>query len=220
MDNTSNKYYEDLKSKLYSAVISDSLDSFGFREQTMSPEIRPLNENMIVVGRAKTVLAADVYHIPEKHYFKQIEVLDSIRQGDVFVASVSGSKRSAFWGELMSTATKVAGGRGAVIDGLSRDTKKIIKLDFSVFSVGFRPTDSLGRNDVIDYDVPIECGGVKVNSGDLIFGDVDGVVVVPREIEKNVIQAALDKVDGENKVRDEILHGVKVSEVFRKYKIL
>ncbi|ARD85275.1 demethylmenaquinone methyltransferase [Ferroplasma acidiphilum] len=220
MDNTSNKYYEDLKSKLYSAVISDSLDSFGFREQTMSPEIRPLNENMIVVGRAKTVLAADVYHIPEKHYFKQIEVLDSIRQGDVFVASVSGSKRSAFWGELMSTATKVAGGRGAVIDGLSRDTKKIIKLDFPVFSVGFRPTDSLGRNDVIDYDVPIECGGVKVNSGDLIFGDVDGVVVVPREIEKNVIQAALDKVDGENKVRDEILHGVKVSEVFRKYKIL
>lgn len=220
MDNASNKYYEDLKSKLYSAVISDSLDSFGFREQTMSPEIRPLNENMIVVGRAKTVLAADVYHIPEKHYFKQIEVLDSIRQGDVFVASVSGSKRSAFWGELMSTATKVAGGRGAVIDGLSRDTKKIIKLDFPVFSVGFRPTDSLGRNDVIDYDVPIECGGVKVNSGDLIFGDVDGVVVVPREIEKNVIQAALDKVDGENKVRDEILHGVKVSEVFRKYKIL
>lgn len=220
MDNASNKYYEDLKSKLYSAVISDSLDSFGFREQTMSPEIRPLNENMIVVGRAKTVLAADVYHIPEKHYFKQIEVLDSIRQGDVFVASVSGSKRSAFWGELMSTATKIAGGRGAVIDGLSRDTKKIIKLDFPVFSVGFRPTDSLGRNDVIDYDVPIECGGVKVNSGDLIFGDVDGVVVVPREIEKNVIQAALDKVDGENKVRDEILHGVKVSEVFRKYKIL
>jgi 4-hydroxy-4-methyl-2-oxoglutarate aldolase len=210
----------ELQGKLYSAVLSDILDSLSYRNQTMNPSIRPLTDNMVVFGRAKTVLGADVYDIPKKPYQKQIKVLDSIQPGEIFVASISGSKRSAFFGELMSTATKVAGGRGAIIDGLTRDSKKIIELNFPVFCTGFRPTDSMGRNEVIDYDVPIECGGVTVNPGDLIFGDMDGVVVIPQAIEEKVIMLAIEKVEGENLVRDEILKGMKVSEAFDKYGLL
>ena len=213
-------YFDMLQEKLYSAVISDLLDSFGFRNQTMSPAIRPLEPSMVVVGRAKTALATDVHRMPAKPYEKQIEVLDSIQPGEVFVAAVGGSQRSAFWGELMSTATKAAGGRGAVIDGLTRDARPIIELGFPVFATGFRPTDSLGRNEIVEYDVPVECGGVLVQPGDLVFGDVDGLVVVPKELEEKVIQGALEKVQGENAVRDAIAKGMKVSEAFAKYGIL
>jgi 4-hydroxy-4-methyl-2-oxoglutarate aldolase len=213
-------YYDQLQGKLYSAVISDILDSLGYRNQTMGPDIRPLTTEMVVVGRAKTVQVSDVHRIPDKPYLKQMEVLDSIGEGEVFVAAVGGSKRSAFFGELMSTATKVAGGRGAIVDGMIRDARKIIEMDFPVFSTGFRPTDSLGRNEVIEYDVPIDCGGVTVSSGDLVFGDLDGIVVVPKEIEETVIQKAMEKVSGENLVRDKIREGMKVSEVFRRYGIL
>jgi 4-hydroxy-4-methyl-2-oxoglutarate aldolase len=213
-------YFDHLQDKLYSAVISDILDSFGYRNQTMAPEIRPLNNDMVVVGRARTVLGADVNRITEKPYYRQVEVLDSIQPGEIFVASISGSKRSAFFGELMSTATKVAGGRGAIIDGLTRDVKKILDLNFPVFTVGFRPTDSLGRNEVIEYDLPIECGGVTIHTGDLVFGDVDGVVVIPKKIEDKVINKAIGKVEEENFVREKIKKGMKLSEAFDKYGIL
>ncbi|MGF9714872.1 MULTISPECIES: RraA family protein [Paenibacillus] len=216
----SQQYYDTLQEKLYSAVISDILDAHGYRNQTMHPDIRPLTPDMVVVGRAKTVQVADVHRIPEKPYEKQIQVLDAIQPGEIFVGAVNGSKRSAFFGELMSTATQVAGGRGAIIDGMVRDAKKILELGFPVFSIGFRPTDSLGRNEVIEYDVTIECGGVTVQPGDLIFGDMDGVVVIPKAIEKLVIEQALDKVSGENLVRDKIREGMKVSEVFQTYGIL
>ncbi|MFE7083579.1 RraA family protein [Priestia megaterium] len=214
------EYYNHLEQNLYSAVISDILDSLGYRNQTLNPSIRPISQDMIVVGRAKTVQVADVHRAPKEPYKKQMEVLDSIQPGEIFVGDVGGSERSAFFGELMSTATKVAGGRGAIIDGLVRDAKKIMELGFPVFIKGFRPSDSFGRNEVIDYDIPIMIGGVEVYPGDLIFGDIDGVVVIPKKLEQEVIQKALEKVNGENLVREKILNGMKVSEAFRKYGIL
>jgi 4-hydroxy-4-methyl-2-oxoglutarate aldolase len=213
-------YYNHLQQNLYSAVISDILDSLGFRNQTFDPSIRPISQDMVVVGRAKTVQVADVHRAPKEPYKKQMEVLDSIQPGEVFVGDVGGSERSAFFGELMATAVKVAGGRGAIIDGLVRDATKIIELGFPVFMKGFRPTDSFGRNEVLDYDIPIKIGGVEVHPEDLVFGDLDGVVVVPKDIEEEVIQKALEKVNGENLVRDEIRNGMKISEVFKKYQIL
>lgn len=219
-DHEQSAYFDRLQTELYSAVISDILDSLGYREQTMDPSIRPLDPRMVVVGRAKTVLATDVHRIPVKPYEKQIQALDSMKPGEVFVAAVNGSKRSAFFGELMSTAVRAVGGRGAVVDGLARDAKKILQMDFPVFVTGFRPTDSMGRNEVVEYDVRILCGGVTVNPGDLIFGDMDGVVVVPREVEEEVVEKALKKVSGENVVRQRLEQGMKISEAFEKYGIL
>ncbi len=175
---------------------------------------------MVVCGYAKTVQVADVSRKPAQAYKKQIEVLDGIQPGEVFVGDVGGSERSAFFGELMSTATMVAGGRGAVIDGLCRDVKKIKQLGFPVFVKGTRPTDSYARNEVIDFDVPIKIGDVQIQPGDLIFGDIDGIVVVPKEVEDEVIAKAFEKVNGENMVREHILQGMKVSEVFEKFGIL
>lgn len=217
---TTQPYYDDLREKLYSAVLSDILDELSLRRQTMAPEIRPLSPEMIVVGRAKTVMATDVNRVPERPYEKQIEVLDSIEAGEVFVATVNGSGRSAFFGELMATATSVAGGRGAIVDGLTRDSKRITELGFPTFCQGFRPTDSLGRNEVIEYDVTIECGGVDIEPGDLVFGDRDGVVVVPATVESEVISQAMEKVSGENRVREALWAGMKTSEAFEKYGVL
>lgn len=214
------KYLDELQEKLYAAVISDILDSLGLKNQALPLHIRPLDPDMVICGYAKTVQVADVSREPVQPYKKQIEVLDGIQPGEIFVGDVGGSERSAFFGELMSTATKVAGGRGAVIDGLCRDIKQIKQLGFPVFAKGMRPMDSYARNEVIDYDVTIRIGEVIINPGDLIFGDIDGVVVVPKAVEEEVINKAFEKVNGENMVRDHILKGMKVSEAFEKFGIL
>jgi 4-hydroxy-4-methyl-2-oxoglutarate aldolase len=213
-------YYEQLTNKLYSAVISDILDEMGHRNQTMSTELRPLSGDMVLAGRAKTVLASDVGRIPQEPYRKQIEALDSMQEGEIFVASVGGSDRSAFFGELMATAAWKKGGRGAIVHGLVRDAKQIIRMGFPLFCSGFRPTDSLGRNEVFEYDTTIECGGVIVKPGDLIFGDIDGIVVVPSDIEDQVIARALEKSSQENTVRDAISNGMSVKDAFFKYGVL
>lgn len=213
-------HFEIVSKNLYTCVISDILDSLGRRNQTMLPRIRPLTDSLSLVGRAKTVQATDVCRTPQHPYSMMMEAIDSVRTGDVFVAALNGSHNSAFFGELMSTAVRAAGGRGAVIDGLIRDSRKILDMGFPVFCAGFRPNDSLGRNEVVDHDIPICCAGVTVNPGDLIFADSDGVVVVPREIEEQVIEKALEKVNTEDTVRDELLNGIKISDVYRKHRVL
>lgn len=213
-------YYDRLQSALYSAVIADVLDGMGYRDQTMEAMLRPLTPDMILVGRAKTAAVVDVDRAPEVPHAKLLESLDSVRRGEVYVGAAGGSEGAALWGELLSTAARAAGGRGAVVDGLTRDVKAITAMAFPVFARGIRPTDSLGRIDVVDYDVSVECGGVVVNPGDLVMGDVDGVVVVPAEVEDAVIEAAFEKVSGENEVRDALREGMKASEAFEKFGVL
>ena len=209
-----------LKENLYSAVICDILDSFGYRKQAMNHTIRPLKEDWVAVGRAFTVLAADIYEVPAEPYKLELEAVDSIKKDELMVASTNGSVSCGFWGELLSTAVIGRGGTGAIIDGLTRDSKKIIDIGFPVFARGMSPYDSKGRTEVIAYQVPVMCGGVLVNPGDIVFADYDGIVVIPHELEKEVITKALEKVSGENTVREELRAGVSVKEVFAKYGIL
>lgn len=210
----------ELRNRLYSAVICDILDEVGVRGGAMNHLIRPLVPDMVAVGRAFTMLATDVYEIPEQPYKLELEAVDAVRPGEVIVATTNGSVSSGFWGELLSTAAVGRGASGAVIDGLTRDSKRIMSMDFPVFVRGTSPYDSKGRTDVIAYQIPIVCGGVRVNPGDLVFADLDGIVVIPRELEQEVIKRALDKVNGENRVREELLAGVSAKEVFAKYHIL
>jgi regulator of RNase E activity RraA len=150
----------------------------------------------------------------------EIEAIDSILPGEVVVVSTQQSTRNAPWGELLSTAAKARGAQGAVIDGLVRDVRKIEELKFPVLAAGIKPVDSMGRGIVTGYNVPVECGEVLVNPGDLVFADVDGIVVVPKDLVQEVIQLAWNKASREDSSRAELLNGTYLRDVFRKYGVL
>lgn len=212
--------FDMMEEQLYAAVISDALDAAGFREQVLQHTIRPLLPETIVVGRAMPVLCLDVYEIPDEPYQQEIAAVDSLKQNDVIVCSTNGSTRICFWGELLSTAAQARGARGAVIDGFIRDIRKIVAMRFPIFTTGLSPVDSNGRGEVVAYNVPIECSGVTVNPGDIVFGDADGVVIIPQSVEQKVIDAALEKVQGENQTRNALREGATLREVYDEHGIL
>jgi regulator of RNase E activity RraA len=212
--------YHDLQEKLYTAVILDILDEIGYRNQAMSHQIRPLKAETVVMGRAFTILATDVYTVPAEPYKLELAAVDCLQKDDIVVATTNGSVTSGFWGELLTTVAKCRGAKGGVIDGFTRDTKQIMTMDFPLYVRGIHPLDSKGRTDVIAYQVPIKCGGVVVNPGDIVFADNDGIAVIPKAVEQAVLIKALEKVRGENTVRKEILAGASATEVWKKYHIL
>ena len=216
------EFLDSIQEKLYTAVICDILDDLGYRNQAMKGNLKPLDQDQTVVGTARTILAYDVFELPETAYTTEIEAVDSIQPGDVVVVCTNNSKSNGFWGELLSTAAIARGGRGVIVDGAIRDIKMIraLKNQFAVFTAGSNPLDSKGRCLVASYNRPIMCDGVMVNPGDLIFGDIDGIVVVPRHLIEEVIKKSLAKVEGENVVRDELRKGRFLKEVFEEYKIL
>ena len=205
---------------LYTAVVSDSLDQLGVRNQAMREYLRPLHARCTFAGWARTISCADVYHIPDSPYVLEIEAIDSLLPGEVAVVGTGKSTRNAPWGELLSTAAKARGAVGAVVDGLVRDVAKIEELGFPVFAAGIKPVDSMGRGVVTAYNVPVECGEVLVHAGDFIFGDRDGVVVVPRDMARETIELAADKVRRENHSRAELMKGAYLRDVYAKYGVL
>jgi regulator of RNase E activity RraA len=205
---------------LYTAVVSDSLDQLGFRSQAMREYLRPLYAHCKVAGWARTLSCSDIYHTPPDPYAIEIEAVDSLLPGEVAVVGTQKSVRNAPWGELLSTAARARGARGAVIDGLVRDVQKIEELGFPVFATGIKPVDSLGRGAVTAYNVPVECGEVLVNPGDFVFADFDGVVVVPNAVVNDVIQLASEKVRRENSSRSELMQGAYLRDVYQKYGVL
>lgn len=212
--------FDTIERQLYTAVISDSLDELGYRDQAMSHSIRPLSLEVCLAGWARTVMCVDVEEIPDDPYAKEIEAVDSLLSGEVAVISTGGSVRNAPWGELLSTAAMARGARGAVVDGLVRDIKKIQKLGFSVFAAGVKPVDSKGRGLVVNYNVPVNCGGVNVFPGDLVVGDYDGVVVVPAAIVPQILAHAVRKASSENHSREELSRGAFLRDVYEKYGVL
>ena len=213
---------EIVRRSLYAAVLSDVLDGLGYRHQVLPPWIRPLDESLVLCGRARTGLYRDVYHVPPGHnpYELEIALIDDLGPGDVPVLACGRSGRIAPWGELLTTASMARGAHGCVTDGLVRDTNAIRALQFPVFHGGIGPLDSRGRGEVCAIDVPLECAGVTVNPGDLVFGDADGVVVVPQPVVTQAVKNALDKVEGEDRTRDELKQGARLADVFKKYGVL
>lgn len=205
---------------LYTAVVSDSLDQLGVRHQAMREYLRPVHKGCVFAGWARTISCSDIYHIPENPYDVEIEAVDSLLPGEVAVVGTQKSTRNAPWGELLSTAAKARGARGAVVDGLVRDITKIEEIDFPVFAAGIKPVDSMGRGLVTAYNVPVECGEVIVNPGDFVFGDHDGVIVIPGAMVKEVLALAHEKVTRENHSRAELQKGAYLRDVFNKYGVL
>jgi regulator of RNase E activity RraA len=209
-------------SKLYSAVISDTLDMLGNLDHAMATRIRPLADDMVLFGRARTALYTAVYEVApgENPYELEIALIDDLKPGEVAVMACPPGDRVAPWGELLSTAARARRAAGCVTDGLVRDVHRIRQMRFPVFAGAIGPLDSRGRGKVIAIDVPVQCGGVAVASGDYVFGDVDGVVVVPAALAEAAFRQALDRVEGENRVRDELAAGQTLKDVFERYGIL
>jgi len=211
-----------VRERLFTAVLSDVLDAAGRRSQAMRPGVRPLDDSLVMVGRARTGLYADVYHVVpgENPYELEIALVDDLAPDEIVVLAAGTSGRIAPWGELLSTACRARGAAGCVTDGLVRDVRAIRALRFPVFAGGIGPLDTKGRGKVVAIDVPIECGGVAVRSGDLVFGDADGVVVIPREVEGEILRAAFEKVAGEDRTRAALERGEKLADVFARHGIL
>ena len=214
---------ERIVATLYTAVLSDVLDGLGHTEQAMRPFVRPLDESKVLFGRARTGLYMPRYHVQEGHnpYAIEIALVDDLKPGDVAVFACNGpTERIAPWGELLSTASRVRGAAGCVTDGLVRDVRQIRAMGFPVFHGGIGPLDSKGRGEMMAMDVPVVCGGVRVEPGDLVFGDVDGIVVIPKDVADETLRLAFAKVEGEDKTREALEAGKSLKEVFETFGIL
>jgi regulator of RNase E activity RraA len=204
------------------AAVCDVLDSLGFRNQAMHQRIRPLDPyHATFVGRARTVRWMECdYIVTEDPYGLEIDMMDSLKPGDVVIHSADYGGTNAPWGELMSTMAKVRGAVGCVCDSQIRDCLRIKAMGFPVFHKGIRPVDSMGRGRVMAYDVPVACGDVLVRPGELVYADFDGVVIIPREVEARVIELAGEKVSKENQSRAELLKGALLRDVYARYGVL
>lgn len=206
--------YEQLKKRLYSGIICDVLDQLGFRNQAIGNKMKPITEDTVMLGKAFTVIGAEVFSMPATPFKKQIETIEYIGEGEIYTITTLGVYSAAFWGELLSTAVAIKKGAGALIDGMARDVKAIKEMGFPLFTKGYMPTTSKGRLEVIDYQVPIVIDGVRICPGDIIFGDIDGIAVIPKDLEDEVFKRSLELVANENNVRGKLLEGQPLKTIY------
>jgi 4-hydroxy-4-methyl-2-oxoglutarate aldolase len=222
-----NALFASLRDKLFTAVVGDVLDEMGWRRQFLPQAIGPLRPDMKIVGRAMPVLEADVFDegsgspgpLGGKPFGLMLEALDDLRPNEVYVAT-GGSCRYALWGELMSTRARYLRAAGAVLNGFVRDAAGIEALGFPTFCRGVYAQDQGPRGKVIDFRTPVEIEGVRIAPGDLIFGDREGVLIVPAEVESEAVAAALAKASTENKVATAIRGGMSAREAFETFGVL
>ena len=207
-----------MKERLYTPVVGDILDAMGYAHQFLPAGIHPLRDDMKIAGRACTVLECDVFEPQKKPFGLLTEALDQLEKNDVYIAT--GAHNSALWGELLTAAARKRGAVGAVLDGYTRDTPQVLQQNFPVFARARWAQDSSIRTNVIDFRCTIEIGGVTIHNGDLVFADMDGVLVIPREAAGECLEKALEKAAGEKLVRRAIEEGMSATEAFRKFGIL
>lgn len=226
--NTDEELFALAKRELFTAVVGDVLDKMGLLHQFLPPRLQPLRDDMVAIGRAMPVLEADVFGEAEtntnnpamaKPFGLMLEALDDLKTNEIYICT-GGSPRYALWGELMSTRATKLGAAGAVVDGYSRDTPGILQLCFPTFSSGRYAQDQGPRGKVLDFRLPIEIEGVRIRPGDIVFGDLDGVLVVPREAEAEAFSKAIEKARGEQLVRKAIEDGMSACEAFATFGIM
>lgn len=219
--------YRLFEEELFVAVVGDVMDTIGLQHQFLPPVFKPVDEKTRLLGRAMPVLETDIFpsneptHNPlmSKPFGLMFEALDDLKPGEIYVASGS-SPRYALWGELMSTRAKILGAHGALVDGFARDTDGIRALGFPCFCTGYYAQDQGVRGKVIDYRCALEIGGVRIEPGTLLFGDKEGVLVIPTEAEEEVVRLALEKVRGEKLVAKAIREGMSAVEAYKTFGIM
>jgi regulator of RNase E activity RraA len=218
---TEQELLEYLEQHAYAAAFSDIMDEMGYRDQAVSPDvfIRPLSDHFVSAGRAVTLLNAPDTN-EEDPYDLVIKCIDSMSPGSVLVATGRVPLVTGIMGELTATALRVKGCRGAIINGYTRDVRKLIKMGYPTFARGASPIDTTGRVRVVEYNIPITIGGVTISPGDLVFADLDGIMVVPRAAEVEIVAKVLERIGTENSVRKELAEGKPMSDVWSKYGVL
>ncbi len=218
-DNSDSALYRLIEERLFTAVVGDILDREGYYHQFLPQPIKPLSAAYRVIGRAFPVRIEDVSGPQSQPFGRLTEALDAMELGEVYLAT-GGSMNCAAWGEIMTATARTRGAAGAVINGFHRDTPRVLEQKWPVFSRGSFAQDAGVRSSVADFRCAVEISGVAVEPGDLVFGDIDGIVVIPQAIEKRVVELALEKVSGEKVVRREIESGCSSTDVFDRYGIL
>ncbi|MEO8542270.1 MAG: RraA family protein [Burkholderiaceae bacterium] len=217
-----------MKARLFPAVVGDILDTMGLLHQFLNPGIKALRSDMVVCGRAMPVLETNCFAASEPEGKLQLsrqpfgllfQALDDLRAHEVYVAT-GCAPQFALWGGLMTNRAQHLKAAGAVLDGYSRDTPEVLEAGFPVFSYGGYAQDQGARGKVVDYRVPVEINGVRVNPGDIVFGDLDGVLVIPQAAEQEVIRMALEKASAENTVRDAIRAGMSTVQAFETFGVM
>ncbi len=223
---TDEEMFEVCRRELFTAVVGDVMDTLGLTHQFLPPQIKPLRDDMVVLGRAMPVLEADCVggiiasEDKPRPFGLLFRALDDLKSGEVYVAA-GGTPRFALWGELLSNRARALGAVGAVVNGYLRDSRAILQLGFPAFSWGTYAQDQGARGRVIDFRCSLEFpDGVTVNPGDIIFGDVDGVVVIPRQHERDIVAKALEKAKGENQVRKAIEGGMSAQDAWETFGIM
>lgn len=216
---TESPRFESIRAELYTPVVGDILDELGYRRQFLPPGVMGITAATKVVGRAMPVLIADVTGPQERPFGRLTEALDQLQPGEVYIAQ-NATVPCAAWGEILTATAVQRGAVGAVVDGYHRDTPRVLEQDFPVFSRGSYAQDAGVRSSVIDYRIRIRIGDVEIAPGDLVFGDIDGVLIVPAEVEDETIARALEKARAENIVRQAIEEGMSSTDAFRTYGVL
>lgn len=224
---TDEELFKILKDELFTAVVGDVLDKQGYIHQFLPAEIMPIREDMVLAGRAMPVLEADIFEdskdapspLSGKPFGLMLEALDSLKPGDIYVAT-GASMRYALFGELMSTRAQILKANGALLDGYIRDTRGIMELNFPTFGRGRYAQDQGPRGKVIDYNVAVEIAGIRIEPGCLLFGDYEGVIVIPKEVEEKTIHLSLEKVRMESKVADAIKSGMSACKSYETYGVM
>ena len=217
-----------MRTRLFPAVVGDILDTMGLLKQFLSPGIRPLRSNMVIAGRAMPVLETNCFAASEPNgqlpisrqpFGLLFQALDDLKEHEVYVAT-GCAPQFALWGGLMTTRAMHLKAAGAVLDGYSRDTPEVLDSGLPVFSYGGYAQDQGPRGKVVDHRVPVEINGVRIAPGDIVFGDLDGVLVIPRHAEEEAIRKALEKASTENKVRDAIQKGMSTVDAFKTFGVM
>ncbi|MGI9074044.1 MAG: RraA family protein [Bryobacteraceae bacterium] len=226
--NDDNELFSISRRELFTPVVGDVMDKLQLFHQFLPPAIKPLRQEMVVIGRAMPVLSVDVFRekvegsankLMEKPFGLMLEALDSLRANEVYV-NTGSSPRNALWGEMMSTRARILGAVGAVLNGYSRDTRAILNLNFPTFSWGSYGQDAAPRYKVVDFRIPVEIGNVLIRPGDILFGDIDGVCCIPKAVEVEIFTKALEKARGEKLVKKALNDGSSAVSAFEKYGIM
>lgn len=211
-----------IRERLFTAVIGDVMDKAGLTRQFLPPEIRGISPDLVLVGRAMPLLGIDVDG-PDGEgdaYGVMFRALDDLKPGEIYLAA-GGSPTYALWGGLMSTRAALLGGVGAVLDGFHRDSREILRMGFPLFSRGAYAQDQRDRGRAVDFRCPVAFhNGTRVAPGDILVGDIDGVLVIPKDVAADVVRDAFVKVDGEDHVRRMIEGGEPTETIFAKTGIM
>ena len=212
--NNDQEVFNTFREKLTASLVSDALDMVGVREHAMKSEVHPIYPGAVVIGWAYTLQVVEIYDTSVGSFCGVLDCVNSLKANDVLVMGCNGSMRAAVWGNMLATAAQIRGASGMVCDGVIRDVSELAAMEFPSFASGTSTLNSRDRMMVINSSCPVNCGGVIVNPKDIVFGDINGVVVIPKELAQEVIQLALKRAEDEAQLLSRLLKGEPVSVCF------